>query len=90
MDDFKVYVVYFNGKPLSRDIGRKVVYLDTKGAKQTATVLSKYYAEREYVNKNGYDKWHDELTKEERNKIINKYKKEHFEVREFEWNGKTV
>ena len=90
MDNFKVYIVYFDGKPLSRDDGRKVVYLDTKGAKQTATVLSKHYAKREYVNKNGYDKWYDELTNEERNKIIDGYKKEHFEVREFEWNGKIV
>lgn len=90
MDDFKVYVVYFDGKPLSRDCGRKVVYLETKGAKQTATVLSKYYAEREYIGNNSYDKWYDELTNKDRNEIINEYKKKHFEVREFQWNGKII
>ena len=41
----KIYVVYLDGQPLSRDTGRKVAYLEPSGARATISVLAKRFCE---------------------------------------------
>ena len=41
----EIYVVYLDGKPLSRSTHRKVDYLEPSGAKATITVLAKRFCE---------------------------------------------
>ena len=41
----EIYVVYLDDKPLSRDTGRKVAYLEPSGARATVSVLAKRFCE---------------------------------------------
>ena len=45
MEEQKIYVVYLDGKPLSRSTGRKVAYLEPSGARATVSVLAKRFCE---------------------------------------------
>lgn len=41
----EIYVVYLDGKPISRNTGRRVAYLELSVAKATVTVLAKRFCE---------------------------------------------
>lgn len=84
-DEFKVYVIYKDGKPYIKT-GRKTVYLKTGSARSVITTESQYDAIKLYDNyckdNNINGNWYDSLSKYERNKWLEKAKS-HYEVKVF-------
>ena len=73
----KIYVVYLDGKQLSRDTGRKVAYLEPSGARATVSVLPKSFCENRDDWYYGYD---SSQTNKER---LIEIEKARFEIRIF-------
>ena len=73
----QIYVVYLDGKPLSRDTGRKVAYLEPSGAKATVTVLARRFCEDRDDGYYGYGS-----SQENKERLI-EIEKARFEIRIF-------
>ena len=77
-NDFKVYVIYKDGKPWSEG-NKRGVYMTKRSANQVVSREAKYDA-RSICRKD--DKYYFELADEERCMYVDKAK-EHYEVKEF-------
>ena len=83
IDPVKVYVVYLDGKPLSRSTHRKVAYLEPSSARATVTVLAKKYA-----RDNCRDYW-DKATTGDIDRLI-EIEKARFEIRIFTDSNEVI
>ena len=84
-DEFKVYVIYKDGKPYIKT-GIKTVYLKIGSARSVITTESQYDAIKLYdsycKDNNINGDWYDSLSKYERNKWL-EMAKSHYEVKVF-------
>lgn len=88
-DEFKVYVIYKDGKPYIKS-SIKTVYLKIGSARSVITTESQYDARKLYnnycKNNNINDDWYNGLSKHERNKWLEKAKS-HYEIKVFTENN---
>ena len=84
-NEFKVYVIYKDGKPYIKS-GRKTVYLKIGSTRSVITTESQYDARKLYdsycKDNNINGDWYDDLSEDERNKWLEKAKL-HYEVKVF-------